>query len=279
MCILFTNRSNRYAIISLYFMILIFFSAVVLDVNGVPLRPDAYWNFEDGTAKDSSNRRLHGTLIGDPNSVDGLAGNALKFVRGQGIKIPDSRGINTGGPFRNRTVGVLFNCDNVTKTQKQVLFEAGGATKGLVLYVHKSRIYVGAWNIPLFNWSGSFLYEDIISKKWYYVALVIRNGTNKVESNKFEMWLDGELVGKTKGAYLQAHGQDIGIAHVSQHTKYHDDTGKGRDVDWFEGLIDEIVIYNRALNASDLSDLMNPLNVEPRGKFTTTWADLKAGYQ
>jgi len=279
MHILFTNRTNRYAKISLYYIVLIFLSALVLDVNAVPLRPDAYWNFEDGTARDSSSRRLHGTLIGDPNSVDGLAGNALKFVRGQGIKIPDSRGINTGGPFRNRTVGVLFYCDNVTKTQKQVLFEAGGATKGLVLYVHKSRIYVGAWNIGLFNWNGSFLDEDIMSKKWYYVALVIRNGTNKVESNKFEMWMDGELVGKAKGAYLQAHGQDIGIAHVSQHTKYHDDTGKGRDVDWFEGRIDEIVIYNRALNASNLSELMNPLNVEPQGKFTTTWADLKAGYR
>ena len=89
------------------------------------------------------------------------------------------------------------------------------------------------------------------------------------------MWLDGELIGKAKGARLQAHGQDIGIAHISQHTRYHDGTGRGRDLDWFEGLIDEVVIYNRALDVANLTRLMDPLNVELKGKFTTTWGNLK----
>lgn len=199
----------------------------------------------------------------------------MKFVGGQGIKIPDSRWINTRGPFPNRTVGALFYCNNANQAQKQVIFEAGGITKGLGIYVYKSRIYVGAWNMPSINWNGAYLFTGVKSKQWYYVALVIRNARNKVESDKFEMWLDGELIGKAKGSYLQAHGQDIGIAHVSQHTKYHDSSGRGRDVDWFEGLIDEIVIYNRALDVANLTRLMDPLNVEPQGKFTTTWANLK----
>lgn len=275
--ILFTNQINRYTKISLYYftLILMFLSVITLDVSAVPLNPDAYWNFDDGTARDSSNRRIHGTLIGKPTSVDGFSGKALKFVGGQGIKIPDSRWINTRGPFSNRTVGALFYCNNVNQAQKQVIFEAGGITKGLAIYVYNSRIYVGAWNVPTINWNGAYLFTGIKSKRWYYVALVIRNARNKVESNKFEMWLEGELIGKAKGAYLQAHGQDIGIAHVSQHTKYHDGSGRGRDVDWFEGLIDEIVIYNRALNEANLTRLMDPLKVESQGKFTTTWANLK----
>ena len=248
---------------------------IPFDVDAVPLKPDAYWNFDDGTAKDSSNRRLHGRFIGKPISVDGVSGNALKFVGGQGIKIPDSRGINTRGPFPNRTVAALFYCENASPTQKQVIFEAGGITKGLAIYVYKSRVYVGAWNVPSLNWNGAYIFTNIKSKRWYYVALVIRNATNRIESDKIEMWMDGELIGKAKGTYLQTHGQDIGIAHVSQHTKYHDGSGRGRDVDWFEGLIDEIVIYNSALNAANLTRLMNPLNVEPQGKFTTTWANLK----
>ena len=206
-------------------------------------------------------------------------GNALKFVGGQGIKIPDSRGINTGGPFSNRTVGALFYCNNASQTQKQVIFEAGGITKGLAIYVHKSRVYVGAWNVPNFNWNGSYLFATIKSKRWYYVVLVIRNATNKVQTDKFEMWMEGELIEKARGAQLQAHGQDIGIAHVSQHTKYHDGTGRGRDVDWFVGLIDEVVIYNRALSAANLTRLMDPLSVEPQGKFTITWANLKKANQ
>ena len=248
---------------------------ITLDISAVPLNPEAYWNFEDGTARDSSNRRLHGTFHGKPTSVKGVSGNALKFVGGQGVKIPDARGINTGGPFPNRTVGALFYCDDASQNQKQVIFEAGGITKGLAIYVYRSRVYVGAWNVPILNWNGAYLFTSIKSKKWYYVALVIRNATNKVQGDKVEMWLDGELIGKAKGAYLQNHGQDIGIAHISQHTKYHDGTGRGRDLDWFEGLIDEVIIYNRALNVTNLMSLMNSLNVEPEDKFTTTWGNLK----
>lgn len=248
----------------------------MLEANAVPLKPAAYWNFNDGTAKDSSNRRLHGRLVGKPLSQEGLTGKAFKFNGvGQGIKIPDSNGINKGGPFRNRTVAALFYCDKVNQNQKQVIFEAGGITKGLVLYVYKSSVYAGAWNIPNYKWNGSFLSADIKSRQWYYVALVIRNATNRVQSDKFEMWLDGELIGKEKGSQLQAHGQDIGIAHVSQHTKYHDGGGRGKDVDWFEGQIDEIVIYNSALNTTNLLKLMNPLHVEPKDKITITWGNLK----
>ena len=277
MYILFLNRTDNYTKLAFCRIVFLFFLMLIIasDVKAVPLRPDAYWNFDDGTAKDSSNRRLHGRFVGKPTSVKGVSGQALKFVGGQGIKIPDSRGINLRGPFANRTVGALFNCDNASQAQKQVIFEAGGITKGLAIYVYKSRIYVGAWNVPNLNWNGAYIFTNIKSRRWYYVALVIRNGTNKVEANKVEMWLDGELIGKAKGANLQAHGQDIGIAHVSQHTKYHDGSGRGRDVDWFEGLIDEIIIYNSALSAANLTRLMNPLSIEPQGKYTTTWANLK----
>ena len=273
----FTNDSTSKITHIFQIVVLIAFLNVIgSEANAVPLKPDAYWNFDDGTAKDSTNRRLHGKLIGEPDPQKGLTGNAFKFNGiGQGVKLPDSRGINTGGPFRNRTVGALFYCDRVNQNQKQVIFEAGGVTKGLVIYVYKSRVYVGAWNIPNYNWDGSYLFADIKSRQWYYVVLVIRNATNSVQSEKFEMWLDGQLIGKAKGAQLQAHGQDMGIAHVSQHTKYHDDGGRGRDVDWFGGLIDEVVIYNSALNTGNLLKLMNPLNVEPIDKITTTWGNLK----
>ena len=93
------------------------------------------------------------------------------------------------------------------------------------------------------------------------------------------MWMDGRLIGKENGARLEAHGHDIGIAHVSQHTKYHDGSGRGRDVDWFVGLIDEIVIYNKALSEVDLTRLMDPLSVELEGKITTTWGNLKNANQ
>lgn len=123
--------------------LLMFLAMITLEVYAVPSRPDAYWNFEDGSARDSSTRRLHGTFVGKPTSVEGFSGRALKFNGGEGIKIPDARGINTNGTFPNRTIGALFYCQNPNQTQKQLIFEAGGFTKGFnLIYIKAERTSV-----------------------------------------------------------------------------------------------------------------------------------------
>ena len=159
------------------------------------------WTFDDGSANDSSNQSLNGVIVGKPKQVKGIVNDALRFNgQGDGIKIPDSNRINTGGPFPNKTIAAFFNCDDVKKAQKQVIFEEGGRTRGLVVYVFDGKIYVGAWNrAEAINWQGAWLSANIKSKTWYHVAAVIRNGANAVEKDKFEFWLDGKLVETADG--------------------------------------------------------------------------------
>lgn len=235
------------------------------------------WTFDDGTANDTSPQNLNGIVVGKPGSVNGIAGKALKFNgTSDGIKIPDSNRINTGGPFPKRTVAAFFSCDDVNKAQKQVIFEEGGRTRGLVIYVFKGKVYVGGWNRAEYNWNGEWLSADIKSNTWYHVGLVIRDAAGKVEKDKFEMWLDGELIDKADGGQLHAHGDDNGIGFVNQNAVYHDDGGAGTNIDWFDGLIDEVVVYSSSFTKADFAELTQPLSVEPQGKFTTTWANLKA---
>lgn len=238
----------------------------------------ANWTFNDGSAKDSSKKGLDGNFAGKPQAVEGIAGKALKFNgKSDGIKIPDSVDINTGGPYTNRTVAALFNCDDVgIKDRKQVIYEEGGQTRGLVLYVHGGKVYVGGWNRAEYNWNGAWPSADVKSKQWYHVGLVIRDAAAKVESNKFEMWLDGKRIAQEKGGQLHAHGDDTGVGHLNQNTVYHDGGGGGSDLDWFGGLIDEVIVYGSAFDEADFAELAAPLSVEPHGKFTTTWANLKA---
>ena len=74
----------------------------------------AIWDFNSGNAKDASKKGVNGNLVGKPKVVDGIAGKALQFNgKDDGIKLPDSADINTGGPYTNRTVAALFNCDDV----------------------------------------------------------------------------------------------------------------------------------------------------------------------
>ena len=238
----------------------------------------ANWTFNDGSANDTSKKKLNGNVVGKPQAVDGIAGKALKFNgKDDGIKIPDSADINTGGPYTNRTVAALFNCDNVgIDDRKQVIYEEGGRTRGLVIYVYDGKVYVGGWNRAEYNWNGEWPSADVKSKRWYHVGLVIRDASGKVENKKFEMWLDGKRIAQEKGGQLHAHGDDTGIGFTNQNAVYHDEGGSGTNIDWFAGLIDEVVVYGSAFDEGDFAKLAQPLSVEPQGKFTTTWASLKA---
>ena len=96
-------------------------------------------------------------LSENQNLLTVLQKKTLKFNgTSDGIKIPDSNRINTGGPFPKRTVAALFNCDDVNKGQKQVIFEEGGRTRGLVIYVFDGKLYVGGWNRAEYNWNGEW---------------------------------------------------------------------------------------------------------------------------
>ncbi|MDE0483737.1 MAG: hypothetical protein OXI67_14235 [Candidatus Poribacteria bacterium] len=236
----------------------------------------ANWTFDNGSAKDTSKNAIHGKFVGNPISVAGIAGKAFEFDgKGDGIGLPDTPLINTGGPYTNRTVAAFFKCNNISLNEKQVIFQEGGATRGLCIYVHRGEAYVGGWNRAQYNWDGAWISEKIRSNRWHHVAVVIRNAADKVENGKLEMWLDGKLVGKDAGGQLHAHGNDTSIGYVTQKTIYHDGVEDLSNVGWFGGIIDEVIVYNSAFDAADFREIAHPLSVELQGKFTTTWGYLK----
>jgi len=208
-------------------------------------------NVPDDSANDNT-----GTIVGDPQVVDGLKGKALQFDGvDDGIDIPDSNFINVNaGPWLNRTVIAVFKCDDVTKQEKQTVFEEGGLTRGLTIYVFDGEVYVGGWNKSDYEpqWNpGSWISAPINSNQWYAVALVIRDGTPGQEDDKFEMWMDGVLIGKAPGAEIWNHGNDNAIGYTNQNVVFHDGDGSG-DGWFFEGAIDELWILNDALTETEL---------------------------
>ncbi len=218
-------------------------------------------NDVDGTAPDDSANDNTGIIVGDPNVVDGLAGKALQFDGvDDGVDIPDSQFINvTGGPFPNRTVMAVFNCADVNKPEKQTVFEEGGLTRGLTIYVHEGLVYVGGWNKAEYQWNpGSWMSAPIGSNEWHAVALVIRDGADAQEDDKFEMWMDGELIGKAPGGQIYNHGNDNAIGYTNQNNVFHDGDGSG-DGWFFEGIVDEVWILNDALTKAGLNALREPV--------------------
>jgi len=211
--------------------------------------------FEDVGADvpDDSASSHTANLIGSPQVVDGLRGKALQLNgTSDGVHIPDDAGINLG-THQNHTVIAIFNCADVTKSEKQVVYEEGGSTRGLTIYVHESLVYVGGWNRSDYTpeWTETFLSAPVSSHAWHAVAMVVRDGGAAQEGDKFEMWMDGELIAKGPGGQLNSRSDDNAFGHVISQTNFHDGTvGAGH---WFEGMIDEVWIINQALTITELS--------------------------
>jgi len=203
---------------------------------------------------DDSANSLTANLVGNPQVVDGLKGKALQFNGvDDGVHIPDAATVNLS-THQNHTVVAIFQCADVTKPEKQVVYEEGGTTRGLVIYVHEGLVYAGGWNLSDYTpeWTGTFLSAPISSGAWYGVAMVLRDGGPGQEDDKFEMWIDGVFIDKGPGGQLQSRSNDNGIGYANAQTKLHDGnvTGGGN---YFEGTVDEIWIINAALTQVELS--------------------------
>jgi hypothetical protein len=154
----------------------------------------------------------------------------------------------------NHTVVAVFKCSDVDKPEKQVVYDEGGTTRGVVIYVHEGLGYVGGWNLSDYTpeWTGTFLSYPIASNQWMSVAAVLRDSGPAQEDDKFEMWVNGQFIDIGPGGQLQSRSNDCAIGYANSQSKYHDGnlTGGGG---YFEGIVDELWIFNQALTEVELS--------------------------
>ena len=94
--------------------------------------------------------------------------------------------------------------------------------------------------------------------KWLHIAVT-------GDGDKFKIYADGEMV-------VENDFQETGGANVTYRIG-----GSGGET--FAGLMDDYAVFSRALDADEISLIMEGvetfLPVEPKGKLATQWADLK----
>ncbi|MBI3307736.1 MAG: discoidin domain-containing protein, partial [Candidatus Omnitrophica bacterium] len=197
------------------------------------------------------------------------------------ISIADSLHINLG-IHTERSVSLWFNVEDASiNTRKQVIYEEGGGGRGLNIYIYNGKLYVGGWNpqAPESNWQGTFLSTDITSGQWHHVALTL-NGGATITQNAFKGYLDGVEFGSGAGSQLWEHPGDIGIGAMNEATKFHDELPAGTG-HYFKGMIDEVLIYNRALTTAEIQTfaaVTNPPDKNPpTGSITISPASLYNG--
>jgi hypothetical protein len=232
------------------------------------LKPDVYYDMNEatGTTLIDSTGSQHNAMISGAtwtnNTPDGsksaLSFNGVNDV----VAIPDSEKINLANITKNRTISLWFNAQN-SNSGRQVLYEEGGTLGGINIYLDEGRLYAGAWDSSTSqkNQTGTWLQsQNVTNGQWHNVTLTLDNNTK-------DGWLIGYMNGKPfsgeqstgSATPLTTHNDDIGLGAIRGTSKFHD--GKSAtNTHYFKGMMDNVQIYNSALQPFEIEMLMNGIN-------------------
>ena len=165
------------------------------------------------------------------------------------VTIGGSTDINQG-EFPQKTIEAWFKTNN--NSNKQVIYEQGGGSRGLNLYINDSKLYAGGWNRVEGNWTpGTWLLTSAISNnQWHHVALTLNGGETK-SVGAFKLYLDGELKGTGEGSQLWHHNYAV-IGKTRSKSRYDDGTTSSGFT--FNGFIDEVRLWNTERSLSEIVD-------------------------
>ena len=201
------------------------------------------------------NTSQYESLLSSAASAPGAYNNfALSFDGNNDyVKINNSSDINTGSHHTQKTIEAWFKVNDKSITnRKQTIYEQGGTVRGLNIYIHGGRLYVGGWNEPggESNWQGTWLSTNNIQNgTWHHVALTL-NGGNSKTNNAFKGYLDGQEFGSGQGSKLWNHPGDISIGR-NKDTKFH--SGDYNSYRYFGGYIDEMRLWNITRTQAQIS--------------------------
>ncbi len=152
------------------------------------------------------------------------------------LTIPNSNSINTS-IVSVRTIMFWFRPENTS--DKQVMYEEGGGTNGLAIYLENNKVYATYWNDKTIV---STVSADINSNnEWSHLSMTIN--TNDL----FKLYLNGKLVGQVaSGADLKSHSGDICIGRSISTLA---SIGSGN---YFAGNIDNFRLWNSVFDQSQI---------------------------
>jgi len=223
-----------------------------------------YYNFDEGggaVVKDGSMYGNDGEIVGDAKWENWKLGKA--------IVLKASTWVDLKGPdFKNKPKDGITLCVwvNHNEAGDQSIFDAIGDAHGSGLYHVEIRAGGFRWfhrddkEAQIFNINPG---PVIPGKKWVHFA-----GTYDSKSGDVSTYMDGTETHNAKGTGKLSDNWNTS-AEIGHHKQ-------GR---WYDGLMDEFYMFNRALSAGEIKTVMEgefSAPVQPGGKVTTTWGILRS---
>jgi hypothetical protein len=222
--------------------VLVFCSLLILMAGNVRADLMAQWRLDDGQgsiALDSSGNDRHAEMVGAPIWVQGLFDGALQASLGNYLVVPGYTGV-LGAEPRTCTAWIK------TETAPGVLFGWGLITNGTKWIV---RINQNGGELRA-EVDGGYHYgtTPLIDNEWHHVAAVLTAEAPNVED--VLLYVDG---------VHDASSADISPRAIN--TIEDMDVTLGQNPHslgsrWYDGLLDDMRIYNQALTVAELQAVM-----------------------
>ncbi len=182
--------------------------------------------------------------------------------------------INTGGLYDNKSIFFVFSPDRVDLSTPQVIFEQGGGTRGMSVYIIQNKLYYYVWNgnndgnYSPWGFENNSTSTSSLGVAYVQSSINLVAGQNYIVSCHYSrkagfdseteppfagirMYIDGTLQGSYTGnvGRLYTHSGRTSIGSAWHQTKIHNMSSTGPsgtgDSDWyFDGKIGEFLYLN-----------------------------------
>ena len=193
------------------------------------------WSFDegDGNAVKDSSKSGHDGAISGAKRVKGVVGSALEF---NGVS--DFANVSSpGSGLVDKAVSVEAWIQSAGNNVNANLVFAGPESLDYGIWIQGGRFFAGIWN------SDGAQYSVVSPSgptpgQWYHVAMTCDFNTDKT----VKLYIDGKLISTSPA---------VGTAIRSAHTTI-DIGGRTPNASYFNGIIDDVKIYNRALSEEEI---------------------------
>ena len=165
------------------------------------------------------------------------------------LTIANNTDFNTGTSYTNKGINLAFRTSTTDITDRQVLYEQGGNTRGIIVYIRNSNLHVSAFNrnndgagSPWNNGANITTVSTAVSTNTEYILTLELAGASGV-SGTLTPYLNGASFGSLSSVGLLFSDTDgIEFGGSDGSTQY--DDGTNASTNSFEGEISEFIYCN-----------------------------------
>ncbi len=199
-----------------------------------------YWKFDEGAgtvAADSSGQGNNGTLKGNPKWVTGQLGSALDFNgNGDFVEIPHSASLSLTDAI---TIAAWTNMRATSSGEMAIVSKGGWAANDLPYELTENRGDIIFWQFYNDQGRDGCQPNSPAANEWHHI-------TGTYDGQIFKCYIDGVFA--EEWAYVGKMPQNTASVTIGKRSK---EAGT-----YFDGMIDDVAIFDRALSAEEIPPLM-----------------------